>query len=311
MVGGMFVLGGAIFLPALAVAGFFAHDKIKSAHRKAMQRRRDAERLEAESKDYFAKLEEYVRLLREVNFEFRNSSEFFQRVLTLSFATPEISRDDDYQKILRQAAQVVKIYGSLKVLDENQKLNENLGSEVTATKKFFEQCFEDFIALRTKISPQVLELTERIKNSKMISLKDEEIRAAFDEAVNSAEDELDVTAMKLNRKTEEYIPQFQKLLERGVKIKIFYGIGDEDSDENYWTRATAFKLKKIFRKYPNFKMKRADTHAKIFICDEKFWVLSSYNVLSKDGKIYDWNETGLRSNDAEIISLHRKEYFDF
>ena len=196
-------------------------------------------------------------------------------------------------------------------MDENQKPNENLGAEVDAAKKFFEQCFEDFIAFRTKISPQVLELTERIKNLKMISLKDEEIRAAFDEAVDSAEDELDVTAMKLNRKAEKYIPQFKALLERGVKIKIFYGIGEEDSDENHQTRATAYKLKKIFRKYPNFKMKRADTHAKIFICDEKFFVLSSYNVLTKDGARYKFGEAGLRSTDAEWIAHHRKEYFDF
>jgi len=311
MVGGMFVLGSAVALPALIVMGVLAHDKIKSAHHKAMRRRRDAERLAEESKDYFAKLEEYVRLLREINFSFRNSSEFFQRLLTFSFTAPDIARDDDYQKNLRRAAQLTKTFGELKVLDENQKPNENLESEVDAAKKFFEQCFEDFIAFRTKISPQVLELTERIKNLKMISLKDEEIRAAFDEAVDSAEDELDVTAMKLNRKTEEYIPQFQKLLERGVKIKIFYGIGEEDSEENRWTRATAYKLKKIFRKYPNFKMKRADTHAKIFICDGKFLVLSSYNVLSKDGKIYDWGEAGLRSADAELIAHHRKEYFDF
>ena len=307
----MFVLGSAVALPALIVMGVLAHDKIKSAHRKAMRRRRDAERLEEESKDYFAKLEEYVRLLREINFSFRNSSEFFQRLLTFSLTSPEIIRDDDYPKILRRAAQGTKIFGELKVLDENQKPNENLEDEVDAAKKFFEQCFEDFIAFRTKISPKVLELSERVKNLKMISLKDEEIRAAFDEAVASAEVELDVTAMKLNRTTEEYIPQFQKLLERGVKIKIFYGIGAEDSEENYQTRATAFKLKKIFRKHPNFKMKRADTHAKIFICDEKFWVLSSYNVLSKDGARYKFGEAGLRSADAEMISLHRKEYFNF
>lgn len=311
MVGGIFVLGGAIFLPALAVAGFFAHDKIKSAHRKALRRRRDAERLEAESKDYFAKLENCVRLLREINFAFRNSSEFFQRLLTFSFTTPDIARDEDYQKILRRAAQVTKIFGELKILNENKKPNENLSTEVATAKNFYEQCFEDFITFRAKMSPQVLKLTERLKNLKMISLKDEEIRAAFDEAVDSAKVELDVTAMKLNYKTEEYIPQFQKLLERNVTIKIFYGIGEEDSDENYQTRATAYKLKKIFRKYPNFKMKRADTHAKIFICDEKFLVLSSYNVLTKDGAKYTFGEAGLRSTDAELITHHRKEYFDF
>ncbi|MBR3051120.1 MAG: hypothetical protein IKG61_06690 [Selenomonadaceae bacterium] len=220
----------------------------------------------------------------------------------------------EYQKLFREAAQIVSNYyalGSLQILDENGKFDDKIDGELSAAKKFYDTGFEHYIEFRTKISPQVLELTERVKNSKMISLKDEEIRAAFDEAVDSAKVELDVTAMKLNYKTEEYIPQFEKLLKRGVTIKIFYGIGAEDSDENYWTRATAYKLKKIFRKYPNFKMKRADTHAKIFICDDKFTVVSSYNVLTKDGAKYTFGEAGLRSTDAELIAHHRKEYFDF
>ena len=94
-------------------------------------------------------MEEYVRLLREVNFSFRNSSEFFQRLLTFSFTAPDIARDDDYQKILRRAAQLTKIFGSIKVLDENQKPNKNLESEVDAAKKFSEQCFEGEAGLRS------------------------------------------------------------------------------------------------------------------------------------------------------------------
>ena len=156
-----------------------------------------------------------------------------------------------------------------------------------------------------------MELTERLKNVEVIPLKDEEIRAAFDEAVDSAQVELDVTAMKLNSVTERYIPQFRTLLERGVVIKIFYGIGEENSFENRNTRQTVARLKKEFDKYPNFHMRRTNTHTKIFLCDDKFCVLSSYNVLTKDGKQFTFGEAGLRSNNAGLIAHHRKEYFDF
>ena len=107
------------------------------------------------------------------------------------------------------------------------------------------------------------------------------------------------------------VSKFRALLERDVTIKIFYGIGEEDAYDNRKTKKTAERLKATFRRYPNFKIKRTDTHTKIFICDDKFLVLSNYNVLSKDGKLYTFGEAGLRSNDAEIILHHRKKYFDF
>lgn len=203
-------------------------------------------------------------------------------------------------------------YGSIKILDEKNKLNDKLGEEISAAKKSFDTCFENYFAFRVKIRPQVLELTEQLKNEVATPLKDEEIRAAFDEAVNTAKIELNVTAMKLNNYiADKYIPQLKKLLKAGVQIKILYGIGEEDSDENFWTKKIADKLKKIFRNYPKFKMKRTDTHAKIFICNNKFFVLSSYNVLSKDGERYSFGEAGIRSGNAELISHYRKEYFNF
>ena len=311
MVGGMIVIGSLVALPALILMGVFAHDKIKSAHRKAMRRRRDAERLKAESKDYFAKLEEYVHLLHEVNFEFRNSSEFLQRLLTFSLTALDITHDEDYQKILQGAAQVTKIFGELKVLDENKKPNENLGTEVAAAKKSFEQCFEDFVVFRTEISPQVLELAERLKNAEVKPFKDEEIRALFDKAVDSAQIELDITAMKFNDVTRKYFPKFKALLERGVTIKIFYGFINKKGQKDTFTEQIAEELKKEFRDYSNFKMKWEPIHAKIFICDDKFSVLSSYNVLSKDGTNAHFGESGLLLNDPKLIAHHRKEYFDF
>ena len=312
IVGGIVALSASVALPAIIVTAVFAHDQIKSAHKEAMQRKRDAERLKTESKTYFAKLEECVNRLREINFGFRRSAEFLQRLIKLSIISPELGYDEDYQKIFREAAQVTKTSALLKVFDADNNLNPNLDAQLSAAKNSFENCLEHYIEFRTKISPQVLELTERVENLKVHPIKDEEIRAAFDEAVNSAQTELDITAMKLNDYlADKYIPKFRELLERNVTIKIFYGIGEENSDENFWTRKTADKFRKIFGEYPNFHMRRTDTHAKIFLCDDKFFVLSSYNVLSKDGERYTFGEAGLRSNNIEMIAHHRKEYFNF
>lgn len=88
MVGGMMVLGGVIFLPAIAVAGYFAYNKIKSAHEKAMAQKEKARRFERESTAYFAELDRSVRFLREMNYGLRTAAEFFQRVATLSLVAP-------------------------------------------------------------------------------------------------------------------------------------------------------------------------------------------------------------------------------
>ncbi len=312
MAGGMMILGGAVLLPAIAVAGFLAHDKIKSAHKKAMAQKVKARQLERDSKIYFAELDKGVRILREMNYEFRASADFFQRLMTLSIISPELGGNEDYKKILQDTAQVVKTFGLLKVLDKENKLNEKLDEEFSAAKKNFETCREHYIEFRIKISPQTLESAERIKNSKAHFLKDEEIRELFNRAIEAAQIELDVTAMKLNRYViESYVPKFEALIKAGVTIKICYGIGEENSEENRWTNKTAAYLRKKFRGCPNFKIKRSNIHAKVFICDEKFSVVSSYNVLSKRGDIYTFGEAGLRSEDSELISVYRKEYFDF
>lgn len=311
MAGGAAVLGAAFFLPAIAVAGLVAHNQIADAHKKATAQRAAYEKRRESDKIYFAGVEKGFKVLREMNHEFYRSAEFFQHLVALSFTAPKVGCNENYRKIIRDAAQVVQSYGSLKVIDKNDKLNENLDAEVSAAKKSFERCFERYIEFRTKISPKALQSAERVKSSELQPLKDEEIRQRFDEAVESAQVELDVTAMRLNYMTESYIPKFRALLERNVKVKIFYGIGEEDADSNRKTNETAERLKETFRRYPNFKIKRTDTHAKVFICDDKFLVLSSYNVLTKDGKRNTFGEAGLLSNDAELIAHHRKEYFDF
>ena len=111
---------------------------------------------------------------------------------------------------------------------------------------------------------------------------------------------------------------FERLLKRGVVIKILYGIGDmspNTSDErNRRTLDVAEHLQRIFRDYPNFRMKCTNTHEKLFICDEKFYVSSSLNILSFRAD-YTGNdvreESGEASNNVKLIREYRKSLFDF
>ena len=66
--------------------------------------------------------------------------------------------------------------------------------------------------------------------------------------------------------------------------------------------------------YPNFKMLLDNSHAKLFICDDKFYVISSFNILSFKGD-YDGQdmrrELGEYSTNKQILERYRKQYFDF
>jgi len=100
-------------------------------------------------------------------------------------------------------------------------------------------------------------LAAQMKKLELRIIKDEAIREAFDEAVISTQDEINITAMKLNYVAERYESQFRALLDKNVTIKILYGRGEDNT-----TYTTADSLKKTFCNYPNFKMKRTDNHAR-------------------------------------------------
>ena len=61
-------------------------------------------------------------------------------------------------------------------------------------------------------------------------------------------------------------------------------------------------------------MKCSNTHQKLFICDEKFYVNSSLNILSFSGD-YKGTDTraegGEASNNVNLIREYRKILFDF
>lgn len=84
---------------------------------------------------------------------------------------------------------------------------------------------------------------------------------------------------------KEFRKKLKGLLERGVKVRIIYGItdGNEDNmnERDRRTVAVARELIKFCSPYGElFQIKNGKTHEKLLICDEKYFVNGSYNFLS-------------------------------
>ncbi|MDY6296611.1 MAG: AAA domain-containing protein [Schwartzia succinivorans] len=170
-------------------------------------------------------------------------------------------------------------------------------------------------------------------NYSRIIIKNEEIKTYFRHALGlvsgkpGAVEELDIISPWISTKIiydEDPIngydlkSSFKKLLDNNVTIKIIYGIafnGNKEQRERWEkTEACANKLREWFGAYPNFKIKKANTHRKIFICDNRFYVMSSMNILSNKGDFWksdSWSEGGEASGDQTLIEVYRQKDFDF
>lgn len=113
------------------------------------------------------------------------------------------------------------------------------------------------------------------------------------------------------------IQEFKNTLNRQVKIEIGWGwqkdIGNiiipgngfwELKPANTWKYNAMSELQKLKRLYPEyFQLKLMGTHAKVWICDDKFAVVTSANILcSKPGNTdKSYEETGLWTNNFNDI----------
>ena len=148
------------------------------------------------------------------------------------------------------------------------------------------------------------------------ALENQQIQDCFRNAVLKATKELDIFSPWMNCVVvdTQLRNSFEKLLSKGVKIKILYGIGDLRDDRNWKTHQIALELQTKFKPYGDlFKIKRTNSHGKLFICDDEFYVVTSCNILSY---AYDKNlgfrtEIGQCTKDLDNLLKFRKKYFDF
>ena len=174
------------------------------------------------------------------------------------------------------------------------------------------------------------EVLEKIKNGTIDpyntkQIKNEEIKKVFINTFKDAKSEIDIISPWISNwifKDEELMNGFRIALSKGVNIKILYGIGhgsnfkyNYDDKRSIYTEENALRLEELFAQYKGtLTLKRGNTHEKILLCDDKYVLIGSYNLLSFNGDYKGHDIRGecmqYQENKNHIKKL-RKEYFSF
>ncbi|MGL4772193.1 MAG: phospholipase D-like domain-containing protein [Clostridium sp.] len=176
-------------------------------------------------------------------------------------------------------------------------------------------------------------ITESVQNEVLNSIKsgevkvyneyqlmNSEIKRKFIETFSIAEKEIDIISPWVSNwifNEKEIMNGFKKALSRGVNIKIIYGIGNEPNKEdckrNFYTDENVNKLSKMFSSYKGkLIFKKGNTHEKILICDDAYYLIGSYNLLSFKGDYTGndiRNEIMTYSENKVIINNLRRTHF--
>ena len=152
-----------------------------------------------------------------------------------------------------------------------------------------------------------------------LHLKNEQIRKMFLKSFLVAEKEIDIISpwMNFGVVNEKFVELMEKALERGVTIKILYGLKPDSSEYNLSrsnrSDQVAAYLKEHFRRFEErLLIQRDNIHYKLVLCDEKFKLEGGYNYLSFMGD-YENSDTRREGSpfgtDIDEIRFLRKEYF--
>ena len=158
-------------------------------------------------------------------------------------------------------------------------------------------------------------ITKILVKERAKGLRKEEILAYFEKGLHEAKKEIDILSPWIAGDVVDgrMIDMMERLLIHKVTIKILYGIGDPHNKLNkkdLETSKMAERLQKYFNAYPNFKIKRTDSHGKLLIVDDRFLIETSLNLLSYRGQ-GTRQETGVYLTDKDLIEEDRRMYFNF
>lgn len=161
----------------------------------------------------------------------------------------------------------------------------------------------------------IQKLEDKSSRSKNEIFSNFELHKLLIETMNRVKVELDIMSPWVSRRivNNDMKRRLKNLLERGVTVKLAYGIENDKypkaDSRNEQVKNFVAGLCRQFRNYPNFHVKKINSHGKIFICDNDYYVLTSLNPLSNDGTL--WEEVGEKSYNEKNLTEYRRHYFDF
>lgn len=339
MLGGVAVLGAAIFAPAVAVTGYLTDKQIKKSYIDALERRDKAKKFKVDSQKFLDSYNNGIKIFRHINREMYSFTKFFTELINMSVAAPAIQGTEKYKLLLSHVVNTILSYEHLSFIRADGTFNNDIKKEISDVKSQDSLCHKEFYAYHAELTPAHQKILDELRQQKILNdklqteidwqknnqlqnyiVRNRTIRNEFNKALQIATEELDIISAWINFRVvnEDMQQAFENLLRRGVTIKILYGIGDmsrsTSNSRNQQTNEVARYLKDRFRCYPNFKMKCINTHDKLFICDEKFYVHSSMNILSFNAEYNDGDtreESGEASNNLQLIREYRRLLFDF
>lgn len=175
-------------------------------------------------------------------------------------------------------------------------------------------------------------LNKRIEQYSITTLANQEITDAMWYVLMNAKKEICILSPWLGKVVDKkldigknFIAAIEKKLKEGVTVKISYGIGEmpdysEIDTSNIdirtkWSVKHAHYLTERFSKYGKlFRMKKVNSHGKLMICDDDYYLIGSFNFLSFEGS-YDGDD--LRSEivdkikNPETIRIYKEKIFNY
>lgn len=139
--------------------------------------------------------------------------------------------------------------------------------------------------LRLKPRPSEEDESEANSRSAVRILTVAEHHPLLMDAIETATNRLLIISPWIRRDVvnEHFIEKLAECLDRGVTTYIGYGIGDRDKNKEI-DRECQRDLSRLASAYTNFRFLRlGNTHAKILLKDDAYFVVSSFNWLSFRG----------------------------
>ena len=212
-----------------------------------------------------------------------------------------------------------------------QNLQQQHANAISEYEKELRQKNDELIRIETVVSKQkekiqqqekqieelhrqqdnFIEAQEKASSHENIVIFNADIYKALKTAISETKKELDIMSPWVSESVvdNEIRLLMRDLVNRGAIIKIVYGIKKDDHRLGN-TENTIESIKSFCGKNAkNILVKYYESHSKLIICDDKYYIITSCNPLSHKGN--QWNEIGEKSVNIDNLKKYRKRYFNF
>jgi|GEM_PF-902983 len=337
--GGLTVLGGLLVIPGIAAGGYIWDKNVRTAYQNALEydekTKNDVAKLKIITNNY----KTAVKIIQTTIYETINLNGFLDGLLNVFESDLVYGANSESKDLCNEAMLITRKMlnlnftanpqkGSISVLNQLHLLHNdldhlkhNFGIYLSTLDKKHKEDAQHHVDIALKNFSDHLEKPPIIK-----VLRNEEIRYCLLNTFDWAQHDICIITPWISNWVcnEMMLAYFRRSMEKNVTIRIIYGIKNisrnhtskqNNADRSLKTEEMALYLQKTFAKYGDlFRMQRQNTHAKLLICDDRYYVIGSYNFLSFDGdytKDDVRNELADYSENKDMIFSYKKQFFDF